>query len=194
MAQGAVNCIHPFSETAKFPQTKDQLDKTLLFGLSDGTFINVMFEPERPVFIWSAGLEDKRKAGIALTKVFDFQGKGINDIFIVRDDSTIELFSLNSDQQYESQYSTTLYEGVTGIDAGQISVPGVNEFIISSYSGKITGYLDNEEVNKIESKKPKENPKDTEKKIKALRAEIDKLKQDVDKLKAETPAETAVVS
>jgi len=195
MAQGAVNCLHPFSKEVKAPATKSQLDKTMVFGLSDGTFVNIMFETDKPVFLWSAGLENqKRKAGISLIKVYDFQSRGINDVAVVRDDSTVEIFSLNYDQEYELQYTTNINEGVTAIDAGQVNVPGLNEFMISTYSGKIIGYLDNEEVNKIESKKPKENPKDMEKKIKALRAEIDKLKQNVDQLKAEVPADASVVS
>jgi len=193
MAQGAVNCLHPFSKEVKNPATKTQLDKTMVFGLSDGTFVNVLFETDKPVYLWSAGIENqKRKAGISLIKVYDFQSRGINDVAVVRDDSSIEVFSLNYDQEYELQYSTTLNEGVTAIDAGQVNVPGLNEFIVSTYSGKIIGYLDNEEVNKIESKKPKENPKDLEKKIKALRTEIDKLRQSVDQLKAEAPSEITV--
>lgn len=195
MAQGAVNTLVPFSREVSSASTKVQLGKTMIFGLSDGSFINILFEPDRPVYLWSAGLEEqKRKNGVGLLKPYDFFGKGINDIVLVRDDSSIELFSLNSDKEYEVQFSTTLNEGVTAIDAGQVNLPGINEFMISTYSGKVIGYLDNEELNKIESKKTKENPKDTDKKIKALRAEIDKLKQNVDQLKQETPTENIVVS
>ena len=195
MAQGSVNCINPYSKEVKNPATKAQLDKTMAFGLSDGSFISVLFEPDRPVYLWSAGLEEhKRKSGVALLKAYDFQSRGINDIVLVRDDSSIELFSYNSDQEFELQFGTTLNEGVTAIDAGQINIPGINEFIISTYSGKIIGYSDNDELSKMDSKKVKENPKDTEKKIKALRAEIEKLRQNVDQLKAEAPSETVVVS
>jgi len=193
MAQGAVNCLQPYSKEVKNPQTKHQLDRTMVFGLGDGSFVNILFEPDKPVYLWSAGLEEqKKKAGISLIKVYDFQNRGINDVVVVRDDSTIEVLSLNTDQEYEVQYSTVLNEGVTAVDAGQINVPGLNEFIVSTYSGKVLGYLDSEEVNKVESKKVKENPKDTEKKIKALRAEIDKLKQNGDQLKAEVPPEGVV--
>lgn len=194
MAQGAVNCMQPYSKEVKNPQTKYQLDRTMVFGLGDGTFVNVLFETDKPVYLWSAGLEgQKKKAGISLIKVYDFQNRGINDVVVVRDDSTIEVLSLNTDQEFETQYSTVLNEGVTAIDAGQINIPGLNEFIVSTYSGKVLGYLDSEAVNQVESKKVKENPKDTEKKIKALRAEIDKLKQNVDQLKAEVPSEGIVV-
>src|SRR5688572_7098832 len=109
MAQGSINCMHPYSKEIKAPTTKTQLDKTLIFGLSDGNFINVMFDPYKPVFLWNAGLdEQKRKSGISLIKPYDFQARGINDVIIVRDDSSVELFSLNSDQEFDIQYSSTL--------------------------------------------------------------------------------------
>ncbi len=198
MAAGSVNCITPFAKVSESEQltTKSQLDKAMLFGLSDGSFINVMLQPEEPVYLWHAGVDSQiRKAGVSLIKAYDFLGRGVNDVALVRDDSTIEVFTLNSDKEYELQYSTALNEGVTAIDAGQVNVLGTNEFVISTYSGKVIGYLDNEEVAKTEAKKPKEaqNPKDLEKKIKALRAENDKLKQSIDQMKAEVPVEKTLV-
>jgi hypothetical protein len=195
VAKAPVNCLTPFSVEVKAPETKRQLDRTFLFGLGNGSFINVSLEPDKPVYLWSVNVENNtKKAGVSLIKVYDFQARGINDVIIVRDDSTIELHSMNSDQEYDLFYQTALNEGITGLDAGQISYPGLNEFMISTYSGKIIGYFDSEEESKLESKKNKENPKEMEKKIKLLRGEIDKLKQAVDQLKAETPSEIIVRS
>lgn len=196
MTNGAVNCIHPFSVEVKNPQSKKELDRTMVYGLSNGSFINVTMEPDKPVYLWSVGVENNtKKAGISLIKVYDFQARGINDVILVRDDSTIELHSMNSDQEFEILKQTSVTEGITGLDAGCVTYPGLNEFIISTYSGKIVGYCDQEEMNKTDLKKTKETPKDSDKKIKLLRAEIDKLKQDLDALKAENASEgnTSVV-
>lgn len=190
MTNSAVNCIHPFSVEVKNPQTKKDLDRTMVYGLANGSFINVTMEPDKPVYLWSVGVENNtKKAGISLIKVYDFQARGINDVILVRDDSTIELYSMNSDQEFEILKQSSVSEGITGLDAGCVTFPGLNEFIISTYSGKVIGYCDQEELNKTELKKTKETPKDSDKKIKALRAEIDKLKQDLDALKAENAAE-----
>lgn len=196
MTNGAVNCIHPFSVEVKNPQSKKELDRTMVYGLSNGSFINVTMEPDKPVYLWSVGVENNtKKAGISLIKVYDFQARGINDVILVRDDSTIELHSMNSDQEFEILKQTSVTEGITGLDAGCVTYPGLNEFIISTYSGKIIGYCDQEEMNKTDLKKTKDTPKDSDKKIKLLRAEIDKLKQDLDALKAENASEgnTSVV-
>jgi len=174
------------------PALKANLDKTLLFGLSNGSLVNVLFNADKPSLVWNINTGDPaKKSGISLIKPFDFMNRGINDLILTRDDSTIEFLSLNSDEEYEIQYKTVLSEGITGLDAGNISVPGVNEFVISTYSGRITGFLDAEEIMKKDANKQKD-PKETEKKMKSLRAEIDKLKQTIDQLNAEKPAETTV--
>jgi hypothetical protein len=171
----------------KNPASKKELDRTMVFGLGNGSFINVSMEPDKPVYLWSVGVENNtKKAGISLIKVFDFQARGINDVILVRDDSTIEFHAMNSDQEFELLKQTSVTEGVTGLDAGYVTFPGLSEFVISTYSGKVIGYCDQEEINKTDLKKTKDTPKDSDKKIKALRAEIDKLKQDLDVLKSET--------
>ena len=186
-------CLYPYSKEVKNPANKAELDKTVIFGLSNGSIINVNFGFDKPALIWNLNLNENEKAsGVSLIKQSDFSGRGINDLIVSRDDSSIEFLTLNSESQYELQYRTVITEGITGLDAGSISVPGISEFIISTYSGRIIGYMDAEEQIKTEAKKHRD-PKETEKKIKALRAEIDKLKQTIDQLNAEKPNETTVV-
>jgi hypothetical protein len=73
MANGVVNCMHPYSQDVKNPQSKKELDRTFLFGLSNGTFINVSLEPDKPVYLWSLNTQAiSKRAGISLIKVYDF--------------------------------------------------------------------------------------------------------------------------
>ena len=55
------------------------------------------------------------------------------------------MYGLSSATDYEQFYTTSMNEGITGIDAGQISSPGLNEFVVSTYSGKIVGFSDSQE-------------------------------------------------
>ena len=187
-------CLYPYSKEVKNPASKAELDKTVIFGLNNGSIINVNFGFDKPALIWNLNLHENEKAsGVSLIKQSDFSGRGVNDLIVSRDDSSIEFLTLNSESQYELQYRTVITEGITGLDAGNISIPGISEFIISTYSGRIIGYMDAEEQIKTDAKKHRD-PKETEKKIKALRAEIDKLKQTIDQLNAEKPNETTVVT
>lgn len=183
MADGAVNCIHPFTKDRKnLPNSRKDLDRSFVYGLSDSSFINIMMEPDKPVYLWSlAAQTGGNKAGISLIKVYDFQNRGVNDIIIVRDNSEIELYGLSSTTDYEQFYSQSLNEGVTGIDAGQISAPGLNEFIVSTYSGKIVGFSDSQEFNK--NNVDIQPGKDSDKKVTALKGEIEKLRAQLKKLK-----------
>lgn len=189
----AGNCIQPYFKAAKLPPSKAEMDKTVLFGLNDGTAINVVFGAEKAALVWSINPQDRlRASGISLLQPLDFFNKGVNDLIITRDDSSIEFYSLNSERVYELQFKNELNEGITSVDFGQISVPGVNEFVISTYSGKLIGFLDAEDVMKMEGKTgERQDARENEKKIKLLHQEIDKLVQTINQLKAESQAENS---
>ena len=104
------------------------------------------------------------------------------------------MYGLSSATDYEQFYTTSMNEGITGIDAGQISSPGLNEFVVSTYSGKIVGFSDSQEFQKLGQEMTVSNAKDAEKKIKALKAAIEKTKNDIKTAKSQQSNSNVVVS
>ena len=96
----------------------------------------------------------------------------------------------------ELQFRQVLKEAVTGIDCGQISKANLNEFLISTYSGRVMGISEPEEEKKmnVDNKKKKETAKELEMKIKTLRGEIDKLKKNIDDINSIENNETSLVT
>jgi hypothetical protein len=41
----------------------------------------------------------------------------------------------------ELQYRKVFKEAITGIAEGKISNPSINEFIVSTYSGRVVGFM-----------------------------------------------------
>jgi hypothetical protein len=115
---------------------------------------------------------------------YDFTENGMNDILLTRDDASLEYYTPNINGELELQNKTMLNEAITGLGAGKISSPSMNEFVISTYSGRVLGIMDSEDNSKVEMRKTKENPKEIDRKIRALQMEIDKLKENIEALNA----------
>ena len=115
---------------------------------------------------------------------YDFTENGMNDILLARDDASLEYYTPNINGELELQNKTMLNEAITGLGAGKISSPSMNEFVISTYSGRVLGIMDSEDNSKVEMRKTKENPKEINRKIKALQIEIDTLKENIEALNA----------
>lgn len=196
--KSSLNCLCPYSKELKAPISKQQMDKTMILGSADGSFSNVSLNTENPVLIWSLKASKDvilSNAGISLIHTFDFTKNGLNEIMLARDDGTLELYSLNVNGEMELMYSLVSNDAITGIDCGVFSQNNNNEYLISTYSGKIFGLIDNEDSKKMisDSKKGKENSKNMEMKIKLLREEVDKLKKNVDELGSIDNSETGLV-
>ena len=110
-------------------------------------------------------------------KSCDFTNSGSSDLLVSRDDGALELWAFDINNELEPIYQQNLKEGVTEIDYGCLSYPGVNEFLTSTYSGKIVSYMDSEVRDKFTVQSAREKPKETQKRIMALKAEIDKYEQ-----------------
>jgi hypothetical protein len=193
------NCLVPYSKEVKAPTSKQALEKTMLVGLSDGSLINVALNIETPVLVWSLKASNEvnlSNAGVLLAHSCDFTKNGLNDILIARDDASLELYSMNVNGEMELQFRQVLKEAVTGIDCGQISKANLNEFLISTYSGRVMGISEPEEEKKmnVDNKKKKETAKELEMKIKTLRGEIDKLKKNIDDINSIENNETSLVT
>lgn len=194
-----VNCLVPYSKDMKAPLSKQAMDKTMILGLSDGSLMNLMVNVEAPVLVWSLKASNEvnlSNAGVLLAHVCDFTKNGVNDIMIARDDASLELYSLNVNGEMEMQYRQVLKEAVTGIDSGQISKSNLNEFIITTYSGRVMGISEPDEERKlnVDNKRKKESAKDLEMKIKLLRGEVDKLKKNIDDINSIENNETSLVN
>lgn len=174
------NCLSqyntkPYSENiAKFG-----LEKNFIIGFVDGSIANINFGGENPVLLWNLkNSKNSSNCSVIMSHVYDFTKNGANDLFIVREDGSFEFYALNIDGEMEIQYKEVFNEAITGVDCGNVSKIDCNEYILSTYSGKIFGLCEkNEKGEKIG--RP-ENKKEIAAKIKNLRDEIDQLKKNIE--------------
>ena len=195
--KSSVNCLTTYSQDVKFPTTKSSLEKTMILGLSDGSLINLAMSISTPVLLWSLKAStdiNRSSAGILLAFAYDFTRNGLNDIMIARDDASLELYAMNINGEMEMQWREVLKDAVTGIDCGLVSKANLNEFVVSTYSGRVMGIGEREEEKKGgEGKGRKEKGKEIEMKIKMMRGEIDKLKKNIDDINAIDNSESSLV-
>jgi hypothetical protein len=117
-------------------------------------------------------------------KVFDFSDRGKSDLIIARSDGTVEIWGPTSDTTHEMRGSLKLDEAVCGLDCGVFSDARTREIIVSTYSGKIYGILDED------AKKPNLGSgsgarvkKENNEKMEALKLEIETLEDELTELK-----------
>ena len=90
----------------------------------------------QPYPLWNSRLN---QSGVSVMGIYDFSANGKSDILVGRDDSSIELQFFNINNELEITFSKQLNDKITGIDAGNISSPNFNEFILSTFSGRVVG-------------------------------------------------------
>ena len=199
-----VNCLAPHTKDVKLPISKQVLEKSMVLGLGNGSIMSIGLNIDNPVLLWSLKASNANEAnisnaGVLLIHSCDFTKNGLNDLLIARDDASLELYSMNVNGEMEMQYRQIFKDAVTGLDCGIISRVNMNEFVVSTYSGRVLGITENEEERKGvvtggDSKKKKENTKEMEMKIKTLRTEIDKLKKNIDDINGLDNTESGLVS
>jgi hypothetical protein len=173
------NCLAQYNKrTFSENITKFGLEKNFLAGFNDGSLSNINFSSESPMLIWNLPASKQTSAAIILTHVFDFSKNGNNDLFIVREDGSAEFYCLNVEGEMEIQYREVFNEAITGVDCGNVSRIDCNEFILSTFSGRIFGLMEKSQSSEKIGKA--ENKKEILAKIKNLRAEIDQLKRSID--------------
>lgn len=174
------NCFTQYNKKSYSANiAKFGLEKNFLIGFVDGSIANINFGGESPVLLWSLkNSKNSSNCSVIMSHVHDFTKNGTNDLFIVREDGSIEFYALNIDGEMEMQYREVFNEAVTGVDCGNVSKIDCNEYILSTYSGKIFGLSEkNEKGEKIG--RP-ENKKEIAARIKLLRDEIDQLKKNIE--------------
>eukprot|EP01017_Pseudomicrothorax_dubius_P042816 TRINITY_DN7043_c0_g1_i3.p1 TRINITY_DN7043_c0_g1~~TRINITY_DN7043_c0_g1_i3.p1 ORF type:complete len:729 (-),score=128.21 TRINITY_DN7043_c0_g1_i3:32-2218(-) len=185
----AATCLVPFSAKAKLVENKGSLDRTILVGLQNGFVVCLSLEVNDAFKQWELPPpEDTIGGAVSCLKLVDLKGKGVNDIIVARDQGSLEVYQLNSND-YVMVYRTNVNEQITGLDAGTLSQPGYSEIILSTFSGRVLSFMNIEDVLKIETRKARDNPKDLPKRINTLSTEVERMRQQLETLKNRAESE-----
>jgi hypothetical protein len=84
---------------------KTGLDKTYLFGQSNGTVTYLAMNREKPVYLWNVQPEiGQSNSGVSNLLGFDFTSNGSKELLISRDDGSLELYAYDIDNQLKLQF------------------------------------------------------------------------------------------
>lgn len=97
---------------------------------------------------------------------------------VVRNDSVIELYSLDETQMFELRASRRVNETITGVDAGWFKSNINCEFALSTFSGRVLLLKSNDDY----SKRGFESKRDDKKLLKEQELKLKQLKSDIAKL------------
>lgn len=95
----------------------------------------------QPFPIWSLKTST---TSISTLGCYDLANNGKNGLMVARDDSSVEVYQLDINNELQLASTHQMNEGVTAIQGGRIQASNLREFVISTFSGRIIGFHDAE--------------------------------------------------
>eukprot|EP00659_Diplonema_papillatum_P001564 gene1564-2346_t len=176
-------CEKPASKMTR----KDQQAKELLWGTQNGFIGSFKHANGGLAKQWT--LENEKRAGVTALAVADVTGDGLCEILVGRDDGTVEVlgFAVGSSVP-DKRYSATVNESVQSVDAGCVVQNQLEDWVISSYTGKVIAFTADTARDEIPVKSfggtiPPHQAKQIAAQNAGKKKKVDALLEDVDKLK-----------
>lgn len=167
-------------------ETRSLLDSPscIVVGLSNGSIECLQLKEDKANLLWAKSLNSTGTSkAVILLKSCNYFKTGYAAIVLVRQDSSVEILRMLSNQSVENVCTFHFNEAITSIDYGFI-YPAEESLLISTFSGRIIALVNTSHLQK-ENQKITENPKELDKKIKALQSEIDSLQKDLETVRME---------
>eukprot|EP00698_Gefionella_okellyi_P026192 TRINITY_DN9896_c0_g1_i1.p1 TRINITY_DN9896_c0_g1~~TRINITY_DN9896_c0_g1_i1.p1 ORF type:complete len:718 (-),score=186.21 TRINITY_DN9896_c0_g1_i1:1083-3236(-) len=177
----------PVMTVFSYPNAEHSNERMLLYGTANGVLGMLNLQAMHMNQLWAVPNE-KRLGAVQCISAADVTQDGHNDIVIGRDDGSVELYGVATGSASASPkllFSQQLTESITSVAAGCVANPQFTEVTCASYSGRIISFT-SEPINPARSNEytAHRNTQQKEKKMKALKLEIQKIQEKLDKEKA----------
>ncbi|EDV24847.1 uncharacterized protein TRIADDRAFT_25051 [Trichoplax adhaerens] len=110
----------------------------ILYGTSDGLFGVVHIGPTEPLHRWELPNDDNL-GGVLCMESYDLFDDGKNEILVGRDDGLLQIYGYDETGDPEIKCKSTFSESITSVAGGRVANVNVNEAVVSTYAGWITG-------------------------------------------------------
>eukprot|EP00164_Ancoracysta_twista_P005357 GFYU01007326.1.p1 GENE.GFYU01007326.1~~GFYU01007326.1.p1 ORF type:complete len:720 (+),score=217.69 GFYU01007326.1:110-2269(+) len=169
-------------------KTPDQAaaETTVLYGTDNGVVGALIAQKQSAKREWV--IPNMRKlGGISSLGTSDITKDGIDDVLVGRDDGNMEVYCFDVSPDPQPVFEKSVSESITSLESGLVYNPGYDEIILSTFSGKIISFSAedgrNEHVITQMTQKGVQKITAKDKKVTALRAELEELRKKVDKEK-----------
>ncbi|KAM3131655.1 hypothetical protein pb186bvf_016186 [Paramecium bursaria] len=160
-----VICMNIFSPNINEINKINKQDqrRCFIYGLEDGTIFAADMGMEKSTTLFTIQTES-----ISCLTVLDYQGKGVSDIAICRNDGLLEIYN----QEGEQLSQRKLNEKIIGIESGYFQQSNQLELLVLTYSGRLL-ILKEQQTQLF--KDEKKIIKEQEVKFKQLQREVEEL-------------------
>ena len=172
--------------------------KELLYGTENGLVGQLLCDASmmRRGWVISPIFEGRRgkSGGVHALSHDDVTHDGMRDLLVGRDDGTLEVWSFDLGPQPKLIFERSLQESITSLEAGFVTNVNYDELVVATYSGKLisfssepstgeageAGLRERSTTAHTSDASRKEAKEKGDKKIRALRTELEGLRQKVD--------------
>ena len=173
--------------------------KELLYGTENGLVGQLLCDASmmRRGWVISPIFEGRRgkSGGVHALSHDDVTHDGMRDLLVGRDDGTLEVWSFDLGPQPKLIFERSLQESITSLEAGFVTNVNYDELVVATYSGKLisfssepstgeageAGLRERSTTAHTSDASRKEAKEKGDKKIRALRTELEGLRQKVDR-------------